>query len=106
MAIHQLFADPVAAPTTTRSATRFSADLYCMHCARLVGTWEWATDAPQGMGTYKPLDGTSRAELLWRVRCPACGGPVYADEAEPIREREIVHWGPEKRGRKPKKQAA
>jgi hypothetical protein len=77
-----------------------------MHCARLVGTWEWVQTAPQGVGSLKSLDGATRADLLWRVRCQVCGGPVYVDEAQEVREPEIVIWGPEKRGRKPKQRAA
>lgn len=94
----------ITAPS--RGGLRFAAEMHCMHCARLVGTWEWEQSAPQGVGSLKAPDGSLRTDLLWRVRCPACGGPVYLDEAMEVREQEAVIWGPEKRGRKPKQRAA
>lgn len=105
MFTHQIV--PAQTATTSRRAgKRFVADLRCIHCARLVGTWVWEAGAPQGVGIFRTMSGASRTDLLWRVRCSNCGGPVYAEESEEVREPEVVAWGPEKRGRKPKQRAA
>ncbi|MBI4492379.1 MAG: hypothetical protein HY690_06255 [Chloroflexi bacterium] len=86
----------------TSAGIRHLADVRCVHCARVAGQWEWATDAPEGHGTFRAGDGAEQAGVLWRLRCSACGGPVYLEEERSIHAQEMPDFGPMRRGRKPR----
>lgn len=74
---------------------RFRGELRCLHCARPAGTVEWTEDAVTAGGRVVFADAPAR-------RCPHCAGPVYLEEAEPVRVEPAVPWEKPRRGRPPK----
>jgi hypothetical protein len=86
--------------------TRFVADIWCMHCTRRVGSWEWQASQAQQDGRFVPSEGADVPTVLRRPRCFVCGGPVYLDEVQEIRVFPRIDWSPAKRGRKPKQREA
>lgn len=88
------------------TGARYLAEVRCVHCARMVGAWEWASEAPAGHGIFKRPDGSERAGVAWRLRCTECGGPVYLEDERRLRNDDLACRGPMRPGRKPKRRVA
>jgi hypothetical protein len=90
-----------AATLTQPRSTRLRADATCGHCGRAAGDLEWDAATSWKPAVLRPTGGAP-AQLVpsgARLRCAHCGGPVFAEEPEPIVERPPVELAPSRRGR-------
>jgi hypothetical protein len=100
-------AAPAVAPaphvTTARSGRTawLRATAICGHCGRAAGDLEWDASAPAKRAILRPTAGgpTRVLALGERLRCPHCGGPVFAEEPEPVVVRTPTTLAPARRGR-------
>ncbi|HZR98195.1 MAG TPA: hypothetical protein VFE37_05790 [Chloroflexota bacterium] len=86
--------------------TWLRATATCGHCGRTMGDLEWDAAAPAKRAVLRPPGGapTQVVSLRARLRCAHCGGPVFAEEPEPIVARAPLSLAPARRGR-PRKAA-
>ena len=68
---------------------RILADLKCYYCGHVTGQLEDDTSAPVRTRAFYPRPGYvgTLPKPGERIRCTRCGGPVYLDEIEIIRQR-------------------
>jgi hypothetical protein len=94
---------PVAPSERT---TWLRATAICGHCGRAAGDLEWDAAAPAKRAVLRPAGGapTRVMPLGARLRCQHCGGPVFAEEPEPIVVRPSAALAAPRRGR-PRKAA-
>ena len=82
---------------------RLQAEVYCYHCGRLAGTWEWLSTAAPEAGIFQPLGKEERLPArLSRVRCLHCGGPIFLDETTRVAPPLVFAFERPRRGRPPK----
>jgi hypothetical protein len=90
-----------AAAVAQPRSNRLRADAICGHCGREAGDLEWDAATSWKPAVLRPTGGAP-AQLVpsgARLRCAHCGGPVFAEEPEPIVERPPVELAPSRRGR-------
>ena len=82
---------------------RLQAEVYCYHCGRVSGTWEWLSSAAPEAGIFQELgkEGRLRARLS-QLRCLHCGGPVFLDEITRVATPVVIAFERPRRGRPPK----
>ena len=71
---------------TTDTISRFyEAEATCIHCGRLGGLVRSIRPAMVAGSLFVPAGGgqATRIRALAEVRCPPCGGPLYAEAYEP-----------------------
>jgi hypothetical protein len=86
----------------------FVVDLECLLCGRMIGTfetrrWPWFGSVVLNPPGEKPAISVANWSLL---RCPTCGGNVYADEVRPTKLYPSVTLDdlePPRRGRPPRR---
>jgi hypothetical protein len=78
-------------PAAARRAARMRATATCGHCGREAGDLEWDAATPTPRAILRPAGA--------RLRCEHCGGPVFAEEAEPVVAAPTVGWDRPRRGR-------
>ncbi len=71
---------------TTDTISRFyEAEAKCIHCGRVGGLVRSTRPAVVVGSLFVPVGGAkaTRIKALADVRCPRCGGPLYAEAFEP-----------------------
>jgi hypothetical protein len=93
-------------PAATQPRWLTYADLRCLLCARAVGSIQSPGRGLTGPFLFKRDSADCGVRLAhWsRLRCIACGGNVYPDDARTVRIYPSVAWDDElpRRGRPPK----
>lgn len=78
----------MAVESIARTAVEVKGDLKCYHCGHVSGELVGRSDLPFHLRTFNPAGDCERGSKVGdRFFCCRCGGPVFLDDIEVVRER-------------------